>query len=678
MEENLQVNTEREITYITAAIGALDKEDFGSRTTIVMGESSIEKPVWATNDTIGIYPNTGDQLSFPIVNGVGTSTCTFDGGGWALKHSTAYTAYSPFNRTYYYADNDNLPVSMLGQKQTGNGSTAHMGKYDLQIAKGTTPESGKVKFQFEHQVCFLRMVLTAPIAATWKSITLESDALFTTEATMDLTLDSPTITPKSTSNTITLDLENVTTTPNDLSIVAYMMLLPVDLTGKSLYITLTDSEDNTYVADASITSENHNFGAAKARWITAEDFYLENIHVKEAGTLSSYVEEGINGIISLKLKGTLNNTDIITIRKMTSLKKLNLENVEFTHLDNENSYYDYTVDSYYNDVEYSIQVNNDGIYGINMFNTLASLESVVWSKYLSVMPSGTFSGCSNLKEIEFKGDLHTIGGGAFTNCAFESFEIPATVKDMTNPFSGCKSLINLTIAEGNNYFSVDEGVVLNKEKTKLLFVQPGFTGKYIIPNTITYINNSAFSGTSITSITFNSNLNYIPFSVCSGCKELTEVVIPNNVTTIQNNAFSGCSSLSFIDWPTSLQAIEDNAFRNCNFPSLTIPEGVISIGAYAFFGNNCNLSFISIPSTLQYIYTGAFMYSAADVIYWNCSLETFVQAVTEDEVRLDGPFYTPTGRGYSIVHIKNGTTISDWDSKIAALRYVASEVIADL
>ena len=263
---------EGEITKIEAVVSAFDIEDRGSRTTITMGSSTIDNPVWAEGDTIGIYPTTGDQLSFPIVEGVGTSTCEFNGGGWALKTSTSYTAYSPFNRTYYYKDNDKLPVSMLGQKQVGNDNSDHLGAYDIQIAKGTTPSTGKISFAFEHQVAIVRMDLTTPVAAEWTSLTLESDALFTTEAKMNLTTSTPSLSPVTTSNSVRLELENVITTEDNKVVTAYMMMLPVNLTNKKLSIKLVDSEGNLYVSSASITNTNHNFTASSARWITANAF----------------------------------------------------------------------------------------------------------------------------------------------------------------------------------------------------------------------------------------------------------------------------------------------------------------------------------------------------------------------------------------------------------------------
>ena len=267
ISEQHVINSDAEITTIDAVIGKLQYEE--SRTAVSMGDfnNNSIKLVWAEKDTIGIYPTEGDQLSFPIVEGVGTNKCTFNGGGWALKTSTSYKAYSPFNRAYYYQKNDKLCVSMLGQKQKGNGNSNHIGKYDLQIAEGKTPSTGKISFDFKHQVCFIRMDLTVPVSATWKSITLESDALFTTEASMNLSSETSTLTGISTSNSVTLDLENVKTEKGE-TITAYMVVLPVNLTGKTLEMILTDSAGNDFKTTAIIANDYRNFKAGFARWIS--------------------------------------------------------------------------------------------------------------------------------------------------------------------------------------------------------------------------------------------------------------------------------------------------------------------------------------------------------------------------------------------------------------------------
>ena len=259
---------DEEITKITAVISAFD--DVDTRTSFTTGEYPTNpNPVWAEGDSLGIYPDVGDQLSFRINTG-GGSNCTFTGGGWALKASSSYTAYYPFKRSYYYEDKTSLPINMVGQTQNGNDNSDHWGAYDYQIAKGKKPESGSLIFEFERKVALVRMELKAPCAASWKSITLESTATFTTKAKMNLSLETPTITATAQSNSVTLNLKNVRTTADDLDIIAYMMLLPVDFTGKSLTVKLTDVDDNIYTAEATFVNNKTNYAVNSARWIRAD------------------------------------------------------------------------------------------------------------------------------------------------------------------------------------------------------------------------------------------------------------------------------------------------------------------------------------------------------------------------------------------------------------------------
>lgn len=52
----IELGTIKEIEIIASGF---DCEGFGdSRTVIEMGDTNIENPVWAENDTIGIYPAT--------------------------------------------------------------------------------------------------------------------------------------------------------------------------------------------------------------------------------------------------------------------------------------------------------------------------------------------------------------------------------------------------------------------------------------------------------------------------------------------------------------------------------------------------------------------------------------------------------------------------------------------
>ena len=112
--------------------------------------------VWASNDTIGIFPDQGFQVAFPMVSGAGAKSASFNGGGWGLKSASSYSAYFPLIGQFYL-DKTKIPLSLLGQAQTGNGSHAHVGTFDYMSAiNSNVDEYGAVSFNFQPLVCISR------------------------------------------------------------------------------------------------------------------------------------------------------------------------------------------------------------------------------------------------------------------------------------------------------------------------------------------------------------------------------------------------------------------------------------------------------------------------------------------------------------------------------------------
>ena len=121
-----------------------------------------------------------------------------------------------------------------------------------------------------------------------------------------------------------------------------------------------------------------------------------------------------------------------------------------------------------------------------------------------------------------------------------------------------------------------------------------------IPETVTQINNNAFSdcsslgtvnyyGTIESWLSLNgkeylkSNIK-IHLFLDGNNYETTSIVVPNDVTRIKSYAFRNCSSLISIKLSDSLTSIEHHAFYNCySLTSIEIPEGVTGIGDYAFY-----------------------------------------------------------------------------------------------
>lgn len=233
-EDELQTGISTEdVNCITMT--AADFEYPTTRTDFEIGTSGAAFK-WAANDTVGIFPNEGSQVYFPMTSGAGTNSATFTGGGWALKSSATYAAYYPFIGNMYL-DQTKIPVSYTGQTQTGNGSTAHLGAYDFMAASATTAENGGVNFRFKHLGCLVQLNITIPNAGTLSSVTLSADEeVFVEEGYMDLTATTPTIVSTQTASSLNLDLKDVTTTEASEVVTVYFMIAPVDLTGKTLTI----------------------------------------------------------------------------------------------------------------------------------------------------------------------------------------------------------------------------------------------------------------------------------------------------------------------------------------------------------------------------------------------------------------------------------------------------------
>ncbi|WP_394901913.1 leucine-rich repeat domain-containing protein, partial [Bacteroides xylanisolvens] len=91
------------------------------------------------------------------------------------------------------------------------------------------------------------------------------------------------------------------------------------------------------------------------------------------------------------------------------------------------------------------------------------------------------------------------------------------------------------------------------------------------------------------------------------CSSLTSITIPDGVTSIGSYAFSGCSSLTSITITDGVTNIGSYAFSGCSsLTSITIPDGVTSIGSYAFSGCSKLTSIISKPSKSPEIVSNTF------------------------------------------------------------------------
>ena len=147
------------------------------------------------------------------------------------------------------------------------------------------------------------------------------------------------------------------------------------------------------------------------------------------------------------------------------------------------------------------------------FNSCANLATVTFASnsQLTSIGSSAFSSCTSLTSITIPASVTSIGNNAFFNSGLTSITIPANVTSIGNgAFSNCTSLTEIAVADGNTSFCADGGVLFDADKRTLKCYPAGKTGdSYVIPDTVTSIDSSAFRGcTNLTSVTIPPDVNY--------------------------------------------------------------------------------------------------------------------------------------------------------------------------
>ena len=241
-----------------------------------------------------------------------------------------------------------------------------------------------------------------------------------------------------------------------------------------------------------------------------------------------------------------------------------------------------------------------------------------------------FQDCNDLTSITIPSSIKSIGSYAFRGCTnLTTINISNGVTDIGGyAFSGCKSLSSITIP--NSVTTIDN----------YLFFDCSGLRSINIPNSVTSIENNAFQNCmSLNSITIPSSVTSIGENAFQNCNSMTSVSISNGVKTIESLAFNGCTQLTSIIIPKSVTSIGNRAFQycfgltsivvasgnsvydsrnNCNAiiektsntlvvgcKNSVIPENVIEIGQYAFFGIS-TLTTINIPNSVETIGADAF------------------------------------------------------------------------
>lgn len=256
--------------------------------------------------------------------------------------------------------------------------------------------------------------------------------------------------------------------------------------------------------------------------------------------------------------------------------------------------------------------------GDSAFNS-SKLENIKIPNTVKNIGDSAFCSSKSLKNIELGENVESIGSSAFEMCdALSEITIPDSVKSIgMNAFistplmdnqSGIKYADTWVIGCDKNSDSVEikEGT---KGIAQYAFMEYDGLEEITIPDTLEIIGSHAFEKcTQIRNISTGDGVKKICEYAFADCTSLKSFVMGNSVETIENCAFQNCTKLEDITIPPSVVNIIGNAFENTlwlaakreenpfvvvnsilidgttvSFDNdFTIPEGVTTIGSYAF------------------------------------------------------------------------------------------------
>ncbi|MDP4271081.1 MAG: leucine-rich repeat domain-containing protein, partial [Bacteroidota bacterium] len=211
----------------------------------------------------------------------------------------------------------------------------------------------------------------------------------------------------------------------------------------------------------------------------------KSVNMTTAGTLNTlFTSTEKSTVTDLTVTGTIDARDLKFMRdNMTMLTNLDLSSINII------SYSGDAGPSYSSSFPAN-QISENAFYG------KTSLKSIKLPTSITSIGQFAFyqSGLTGI--LTLPGNLKSIGYLAFYECTglTGTIIIPKSVNQIESvPFGLCSGITEFIVEDGNNYFTATNGILFNKDQTRLILYPCGKTGNYEIPGTVNIISENSFA-----------------------------------------------------------------------------------------------------------------------------------------------------------------------------------------
>jgi len=266
------------------------------------------------------------------------------------------------------------------------------------------------------------------------------------------------------------------------------------------------------------------------------------------------------------------------------------------------------------------------VYQINhhAFADNNTIETLTFSEGIYSMESQAVYKCINLKAVHYPSTM-IVSSYGYTS--------------LTTVPTDCYNLATITVAEGNPYIKVADGILYTADMKIVLQCPAQCVGdKITVANGVTEIGNEAFANCiNVKSVKLPDTVEFIGYWAFCSANNLESIEMPDSLEFIGQFAFMQ-TALTSIDIPAATTCIKDDAFANCYLKTInvdskntvykmvngalcdstklikytigsnseyTVPNGITEISGFAFEGAK-DLEKIEFSNTVEIIGQSSF------------------------------------------------------------------------